>query len=253
MTDQPIFIGQFTRREFREALAAHTFQTAIIPTGSIEQHLEHLAMEHDIRMATHIAEQVARQLYPQVIVTLPMRVGISEHHMGHQGTITAKPGSWLSVLFDAVESLVRHGINNVLILNGHGGNEAPVYGIIRQWHLYFQAQAPAANVQFHSYWNLSRLQAEKLCKGGVPGHAQEYETAMALAVFPENVRQAAMHDQEDKEPLDADAEQVQLLVDAAVDVTRQFVEEMIAGQHREIQEHVFSTQLDPQVHHKTSG
>ena len=247
MQDQHVFIGDLTRREFREALAAGNFQTAIIPTGSIEQHLEHLAMEHDIRMATHVAEQVARQLYPQVIVTLPIRAGISEHHMMHQGTVTVKPGSWLSVLFDAVESLVRHGVNNILILNGHGGNEAPVYGIIRQWQLYFQAQAPAANVQFHSYWNLSRPEAEKICKGGVPGHAQEYETAMALAVCPQNVRVEAMQDQEDREPLDASAEQGQLLVDAAVNATRHYVEEMIAGQRRDVQDHLFSDQLDPRV------
>ena len=51
MQDQHVFIGDLTRRELREALAAGQFQTAIIPTGSIEQHLEHLAMEHDIRMA----------------------------------------------------------------------------------------------------------------------------------------------------------------------------------------------------------
>ena len=232
MQNQHVFMGDLTRREFREALAEGKFQTAIIPTGSIEQHLEHLAMEHDIRMATHVAEQAARQLYPQVIVTLPIRAGISEHHMRHQGTVSAKPGPWLSVVFDAVESLVRHGVKNVLILNGHGGNEAPMGGIIGQWHLYFAAEAPEATVQFHSYWDLSRPEAEKLCKGGVPGHAQEYETAMALAVCPHNVRVEAMHDQEDRSPLDASAEQGQKLVDAAVNATRRYLEEMIAGKHR---------------------
>ena len=247
MQEQHVFIGDLTRREFREALAEGRFRTAIIPTGSIEQHLEHLAMEHDIRMATHVSEQVARQLYPQVIVTLPIRAGISEHHMMHQGTVTAKPGSWLSVVFDAVESLVRHGVKNVLILNGHGGNEAPMYGIIRQWQLFFEAEAPEANVQFHSYWNLSRPQAEKLCKTGVPGHAQEYETAMALAVCPENVRMQAMQEQEDRSPLDATAEQGRKLVDAAVNATRRYVEEMIEGRRRDVQEHLFSDKLDPGV------
>ena len=165
MQNQHVFMGDLTRREFREALAEGKFQTAIIPTGSIEQHLEHLAMEHDIRMATHVAEQTARQLYPQVIVTLPIRAGISEHHMRHQGTVSAKPGPWLSVVFDAVESLIRHGVKNVLILNGHGGNEAPMGGIIGQWHLYFAAEAPDASVQFHSYWDLSRPEAEKPVQG----------------------------------------------------------------------------------------
>jgi creatinine amidohydrolase/Fe(II)-dependent formamide hydrolase-like protein len=156
----------------------------------------------------------------------------------------------MTVLFDAVESLIRHGVKNVFILNGHGGNEAPIYGIIRQWQLYFQMQVPDANVQFHSYWNLSREAAEKICGGRVPGHAQEYETSMALAFCPENVRHDAMQEQEDKQPLDASAEKGQQLLDAAVDATRRFVEEMIAGQHREIQEHRWSAQMDPGVWQK---
>ena len=52
------------------------------------------------------------------------------------------------------------------------------------------------------------------------------------AVCPHNVRVEAMHDQEDRSPLDASAEQGQKLVDAAVKATRRYVEEMIAGQHR---------------------
>lgn len=227
MPTENVMLGKFTRREFREALAAEQFQTAIIPTGSIEQHLEHLAMEHDIVSATYIAEQVARRLYPQVIVAAPMAIGISEHHMMHPGSLTAKPGSWLAVLFDAVESLVRHGIKRVLILNGHGGNQSPVYGILQQWQQYFEAQDPAINIQFHSYWELSRAEAEALCQGDVPGHAQEYETAFALAMFPENVRLDAMADQEDQSPRLATAEQGQQLAELAVQKTTAFLQAMI--------------------------
>lgn len=247
MSSQPILLGKLTRREFRQALAEGKYQAAIIPTGSIEQHLEHLAMEYDIRAASYLAEQVAQQLYPQVIVTVPLRIGISEHHMVHKGSMSAKPGSWSSVLFDAVESLARHGIRNIFILNGHGGNEAPMYGMIRQWQLYFQAMDPPVNVQFHSYWNLSRAEAEQHCKGRVPGHAQEYETAMAMVICPENIRHDAMHDQEDKQPLDATAEQGQLLVDAAIRSVKQFIEEMLQGEHQEVQAHLWSAQLDPGV------
>lgn len=229
MSDQEVMLARLTRREFREAMEAGKFQAAIIPTGSNEQHLEHLAMEHDIASAIYVAREAARRLYPQVIVTVPMAVGISEHHMAHKGTISAKPGPWLAVLFDAVESLVRHGVKNVLILNGHGGNEAPMNGILQQWQLYFKATAPEVNVQFHSYWNLSREIAEQHCKGRVPGHAQEYETAMALALFPENVRRDAMQQQEDKKPLNATAEQGRLLAEAAISKTVEHLQGMIEG------------------------
>ena len=223
------------------------FQACIIPTGAIEQHLEHLAMEHDIRSATLIAEEMARRLYPQVVVATPMNFGISEHHMIHKGTLTAKPGSWLSALFDAIESMVRHGCQNVLVLNGHGGNEAPVYGILRQWQLFFEQQHPDVNVQFHSYWNLSRQEAEQISETGVPGHAQEYETSIALHLFPENVRQDAMQDQEDQLPLKATAEKGKQLFELAVQKPLEYLEGMIAGGNRDVRPHLMSWQLDPKV------
>ena len=63
MGDQ-VLLAKLTRREFREALARGEFQTAIVPVGSNEQHLEHLAMEHDIASATHVAVAAAERLYP---------------------------------------------------------------------------------------------------------------------------------------------------------------------------------------------
>ncbi|MSS71853.1 MAG: creatininase family protein [Candidatus Latescibacteria bacterium] len=242
--DKEVMIGKYTRREFREAMAAGKFQAAIVATAATEQHLEHLAMEHDLASVTTIAREVAKRLYPQVIVFVPMALGISEHHMVHKGSMTAKPGSWLSVLFDAVEGMVRHGVKNVLILNGHGGNEAPMKGILRQWQLYFNSTAPEVNVQFHSYWNLSREVAEQHCTSRVPGHAQEYETSMALAMFPENVRRDAMRDQEDQEPLKATVEKGRIFVEAAISKTVEYLQEMIAGKHREVLPHVFSKDLD---------
>ena len=222
-------LAKLTRGEFRQALDEGKFRAAIVPTGSNEQHLEHLAMEHDIVSASYVATEAAKKLFPQAVVSVPMAIGISEHHMEHKGTISAKPGPWLSVLFDAVESLTRHGIKKILILNGHGGNSRPMEGILPQWDLYFGAMDPDIDIQFHSYWDLSREAAEKQCKGGVPGHAQEYETAFALALFPENVRAEAMQDQEDRSPLDASAEQGVLLANAAVDATAAVVRGMLGG------------------------
>jgi creatinine amidohydrolase len=245
MANAEVMLGNMTRREFRKALEAGWFQTAVIATGSVEQHLEHLAMDYDICAASWVAEEAARRLYPQVVVAAPINIGISEHHMQHPGTLTAKPGTWLSAVFDAVESLLRHGVRNVLILNGHGGNEAPVYGILRQWQLYFQSCMPGRSVQFHSYWNLSRAEAEQISLTGVPGHATEYETSMALALFPEKVRHDAMRDQADRLPLEATPEKGERLAESAVARTVEYLEGMIAGKHQELMEHRMSWQLDP--------
>ena len=143
MPDREVRLENLTRLEFREALAAGHFKAAIIATGSVEQHLEHLAMSQDIASSTYVAERVAERHYPNVVVTVPMAIGVSEHHMGFAGTLTTKPGGWLAVLFDAVESLVRHGVRKVLVLNGHGGNVKPMEGSLRHWQLYFLSMSGA--------------------------------------------------------------------------------------------------------------
>ena len=62
-----------------------------------------------------------------------------------------------------------------------------------------------------------------------PGHAQEFETAFALAAFPENVRHDAMRDQPDQEPLAATAETGRILIDAIVDAVSTHLQAMIDG------------------------
>ncbi len=125
MADRQYRIEHLTRREFREAHDAGHFNAAIVATGAVEQHLEHLAMGHDIHSSTRIGEMVAEGLYPDVLLAVPINVGISEHHMFASGTLTVKPSTWLAAVFDTVETLQRHGIRKVLILNAHGGNRLP--------------------------------------------------------------------------------------------------------------------------------
>ena len=234
MTDRKegtVRIGEMTRREFREAKEAGRFSTCIIPTGAIDQHLEHIEMGHDTRMVTWIAEQVAQRLYPDVVVAPAMHIGISEHHMIHPGSMSAKPGSWLAVLFDAIESMVRNGCRNVLVLNGHGGNHRPVEGVMAQWKMYFEHTHPEAGIDFQSFWELGRAKAEAISTTGVPGHATEYETSMALHLFPDSVRQEAMRDQEQEQPLEGTAEKGERLVGLTLDEVTEHIRAMMAGEN----------------------
>lgn len=221
-----ILLHKHTRREFRQRMAAGELRACIIPVAATEQHLEHLAMEHDWRSVMHVSELVAARLRPQVIVAPSMNIGISEHHMRHPGTLSAMPGSWLSLLEDTIRSMHHAGFTNILVLNGHGGNMAPAAGV---WPQFLQRME--INLWFKSYWEFlsAETAAQHLTTGRFPGHAQEFETAFALAAFPENVRHDAMTDQEDQEPLNATAETGALLIDAIVQETASFVAGMING------------------------
>lgn len=225
---QDVLLGKLTRREFRERMQSDQLKACIIPVAAVEQHLEHLAMEHDWRSVMHVATEVAERLRPQVIVTPAMQIGISEHHMRHIGTLSALPGGWLSVLYDAIRSMHHAGFTNILVLNGHGGNIAPCQGVWDQF-----LQRTEINLQFRSYWDVVRPEEVErhLQTGRFPGHAQEFETAVALALFPANVRADAMAEQEDNEPLSATADTGHVLMDIVIERLTSLVSEMIDGTH----------------------
>ncbi|QDT93884.1 creatininase family protein [Gimesia algae] len=221
-----ILLHKHTRREFRERMQAGELKACIIPVAATEQHLEHLAMEHDWRSVMLVATEAARLLSPEVIVAPSMNIGISEHHMRHPGTLSALPGSWLSVLFDTIRSMHHAGFTNILVLNGHGGNIAPCLGMWGQYQ-----QRLEINLHFESYWNLlpEEVALANLKTKRWPGHAQEFETAFAMAAFPENVRQDAMQEQDDKEPLEATATAGQNMIDEIVKQVAKYVAGMIDG------------------------
>ena len=179
-----VLLWENQRRYIREAIDAGTLKGAIIPTGSTEQHNEHLAMYHDTQSAVYVSKLAAEKLFPQVIVTTPLAVGVSEHWMDHKGTLTLRPEVFGEVLYDVADSIRRHGIHNILIVNGHAGNTAPV-----QERLDGFRDRLGINLAYHSYWEAysEELVQEQMESGVCPGHAAEFETAFALAAFPENV------------------------------------------------------------------
>lgn len=234
MSEPEVLLRKATRREFRERMASGGLRACIIPVAAIEQHLEHLAMEHDWRSVTLVATRVAERLRPRVLVAEGVMAGVSEHHMNHAGTLTLRPGTFLAVLDDLIRSVVMAGFQNVLVLNGHGGNIAPVQGTWDQFLREFQV-----NLHFLSYWDvLTKADAEAVLEAGsrlphdLPGHAQEFETSVALAAFPENVRTEAWADQPDTRPPIATREKGEELLGRIVDRVASYVEEIIDGRRR---------------------
>src|SRR5579863_4887028 len=146
MTGTEVLQRRHTRREFRERMQAGELKACIIPVGAIEQHLEHLAMEHDWRSVCHIAVGVAERLRPRVLVAEGLMAGVSEHHMRHPGTLSLRPGTFLAVVADLIDSVARAGFKNILVLNGHGGNTAPVTGVWEQF-----LRIDPVNLHFLSY------------------------------------------------------------------------------------------------------
>ena len=58
VADERVFIGDLTRKEFRERMEQGTIKAAIVPTAATEQHNEHLEMIHD---TLHVTKHGIRQ------------------------------------------------------------------------------------------------------------------------------------------------------------------------------------------------
>ena len=185
-----VLLWECTRKEIREALEGGRLKAAIVPTGSTEQHNEHLAMIQDTASAVLVAQQAALQLWPQVTVATPVAVGISPYWMERQGTLTLRPETFLAMVYDICDSLRQHGLKTIFIVNGHGGNDKP----LREHLAEFRSKL-GVNIDACSYWDAfaeaaNREEAKKYMETGIeniPGHSAEFETSFALAAFPERV------------------------------------------------------------------
>ncbi|MFC4768198.1 creatininase family protein [Effusibacillus consociatus] len=115
-------LTEMTWPEVKEAL--QTVKLAIIPIGAHEQHGPHMKESCDAVLATEMSNKLAERLYPYVLVTPTVNMGVSIHHINFPGTITLQPDTLIRVLRDMVWSLKQHGINKFLFLNSHGGNQS---------------------------------------------------------------------------------------------------------------------------------
>ncbi len=83
-------------------------------------------MIHDTASVTLVARQAARcKLWPRVMVGPPVSIGNFPPLDGPQGHHQPAQADLPGVVYDVCDSLKTHGVNAILILNGHGGNVAP--------------------------------------------------------------------------------------------------------------------------------
>lgn len=198
-----VFLGENTRKEFREALEQGRIKAAIIPTGSTEQHNEHLALDCDATCATLISQQAALRLYPAVTVGTACPLGYAPYHMARPGTITLRKQTFQAYVYDVIHSLATHGIRTILVVNGHFGNHTPLAESIPEWRkelgitldteTYISAYRDDELAAFlTSYRLLKEGKLDTIARRTAMTHASEVETSILMAANPERVRAFTM-------------------------------------------------------------
>jgi len=187
-----IRLGDMTWPEIAEVLKEPN--AVLLPIGSTEQHGHHLPVNLDYVHATYAAEQAAKKTTEEhkirvlVLPTLPYGETSGTPPFGkeaHIGSIGLSVDTTSKVIEEIVRSLVSQGFKSIIVVNGHSENSVPCAAALRKVAIDF----PQIGLYGINWWRLAFEVWAKVRKGGdaAEGHGGEMETAMALAIEPENV------------------------------------------------------------------
>ena len=159
----------------------------ILPIGSTEQHGPTGLIGTDALCAEAVAVRVGEAL--DVMVAPTIAVGMAQHHMDFPGSMTLRPSTLMAVVKDCLLSLVRHGFDRILLVNGHGGNVATVQAAFAetQMELDTRSPRPPLRTRLVNWWEMPSvdLLSAKLYGDAVGCHATPPELALTWALHPE--------------------------------------------------------------------
>lgn len=156
-----------------------------LPAGSHEQHSLHLPVTTDSLLAEELTHEIAKAApeYDLHIPVLPtVKYGYSEHHMNYPGTLTLTSETFRKVIEDLGDSLARHGVDRLLIVNHHGGNKEPLKLAADR----LQRESQISTHVIH--WPEFAREALDDRFGENWGHAGDYETSGIEHFAPELVK-----------------------------------------------------------------
>ena len=174
-TNKKVLWQEMWRHEFEEALKHDP--VVILPTGSVEQHGPHCPMDVDISGPFYMAVRTAQRVddFP-VIVAPPVWSGFTHYNKGFPGTISLRIETYLNLVGDVCRSIYANGFRRIVVVNGHGGNNAPnhvVRDTVSEENIFVVA---------FSWWLAvaEEMLAWSEADGGSVGHGGEWETSVQL-------------------------------------------------------------------------
>ncbi len=164
-------------------LKAHPYKVAVLPMGATEPHNLHLPYGTDTLEAEHIGSRICEAAFQRGsrVVMLPtIPYGTQTNQMEFPLAMNLNPSTLLQVITDIVDSLAKHGMHKLLILNSHGGNDFKP--VLRE----LQGKTPVQIFLCDWYAGTSSDVQDDIFESA-GDHAGEMETSLALAYFPELV------------------------------------------------------------------
>jgi creatinine amidohydrolase len=152
--------------------------TVLVPIGTLEAHgITSLGTDNEI--PTRLAETLAERLNAFVAPTIPY--GVTSGLGALAGGTHVKAAPFTEYVAAVLTTLTHQGFRNVLVMNGHGGNNEALRDALRRVH-----EETGAYVASFQWWTECYPIAEEIF--GVPGgHAGVDETAAMMSIAPDQV------------------------------------------------------------------
>lgn len=175
-------LKDMTVAEFRDRLADDP--VILLPLGSHEEQGPHAPMG-DYQLAEIIAGRIAAASGGVVAPCLPF--GYADFFRGFPGGIQLRATTFTAVVEDMITAFLDHGIDRVLIVNGHSSNAPLIDQVLRK----VRAERGVA-VASLDLWRAipdavwARIHGEGAAR--VRGHGGDPVTSVAMHLLPDAVR-----------------------------------------------------------------
>jgi len=162
-------------------LKSYKPNVAVLPWGATEAHNYHMPHGTDVIEATALAERAAKLAFeagakPIVLPAIPF--GNNAQQLDQVATINISTATASAILGDVAQSLKAQGIDRLVILNAHGGNEFKP--IVRD----LQARLGMLIVIIN-FFQMCPDALDEIFEGNAGDHAGQMETSFLLHERPD--------------------------------------------------------------------
>lgn len=157
---------------------------AVLCVGSCEQHSYYLPTGTDTFLAEGLVKLASNHTERTVLLLPTISVGFSPHHRYFPGCITIGAKTLINLVVDICLSAFASGITDLLIVNGHGGNQPALQNAVNE----LGAEHGVYPI-LTRYWDLISQEIKEIrdSQPGGMGHAGEFETSLMMWLHHELV------------------------------------------------------------------